>query len=62
MDPVVCCLLGLCCPPFSPAQRETFVKLIAQQTGDHEKAEKVAIAMFDQFAAVTKRIADLVKS
>ena len=62
MDPITCCLLGICCPPFSAEQRETFIKVLAAQTGDHAKAEKIADDVFDQFAAVTKRIADLAKS
>ena len=61
MDPILCCLMGLCCPPFSVGQREAFVKLLAQQTGDHAKAEKIAAECFDQFAAVTQKIAEMAK-
>jgi hypothetical protein len=60
MDPV-CCLLGICCPPFSAEQREVFVKVLAQQTGDHDKAEKIAAELFDSFAAVTQKIAEMAK-
>lgn len=62
MDPITCCLLGICCPPFSPEQRETFVKVLTQHLGDAEKAEKIADAVYDDFAAVTKRLAGLVNS
>lgn len=56
MDPITCCLLGLCCPPAE--QRELFVKVLAQKLGA-KKAEKIAASLFDEFAAVTKKIAEM---
>jgi ABC-type Fe3+-hydroxamate transport system substrate-binding protein len=58
MDPITCCLLGICCPPFSAEQRQTFIEQLALHVGK-EKAEKIADAAFDDFAKATKRIADL---
>jgi len=60
MDPITCCLLGICCPPFSAEQRELFVKVLADKYGA-EKAEKVAAELFADFAAVTEKIAEAVK-
>lgn len=37
MDPITCCLLGICCPPGSVEQFETFVKVLAQHKGTTEK-------------------------
>ena len=59
MDHVTCCLLGICCPPFSPEQRDTLLEQLALQVGK-EKAEKIVADVYEEFAAVTKRIAALV--
>ena len=61
MDPVLCCLMGLCCPPFSAEQRELFVKVLTEKFGA-DKAEKIAAETFDSFAAVTQKIAELAKA
>lgn len=61
MDPV-CCLLGICCPPFSAEQRGLFVQFLADHLKDADKARKIADATYDDFAAVTKRIAALVSA
>jgi hypothetical protein len=29
MDPVICCLLGICCPPFSAEQLDKLTGLLA---------------------------------
>lgn len=60
MDPITCCLLGLCCPPFSEGQREAFVKVLADKFGA-EKAEAIAAKTFKLFAAATLEIAEAAK-
>ena len=57
MDPITCCLLGICCPPFSPEQRELFVKVLTEKFGA-EKAEKIAAETYEQFAEATRKIAE----
>lgn len=62
MDPIICCLMGLCCPPFSPEQREAFESQLALHfDGDSKKAKAVADDMFDDFAKMTKKLAEAVK-
>ena len=60
MDPITCCLLGICCPPFSAEQRELFVKVIAEKFGA-EKAEFIADRSFKAFASATLEIAAAAK-
>jgi len=60
MDPV-CCLLGICCPPLSEAQRETFVKALTDYTKDPDKAEQCAAKHFAAFAKLTAKIAKMAK-
>ena len=61
MDEYICCLLGICCPPFSEAQRATFVKVLASKVGK-EKANAIATEHFDKFAAVTNLVAKAVSA
>lgn len=60
MDPVTCCLLGICCPPFSEGQREAFVKVLAEKFGA-EKAEAIADKAFKAFASATMEIVEAAK-
>lgn len=60
MDPITCCLLGICCPPFSESQRETFEKVLASKVGV-DKAKLIADDLFKEFAAVTEKIAKAVQ-
>jgi hypothetical protein len=60
MDPITCCLLGICCPPFSAKQRELFVKALAGKVGEH-KASAIADDLFLEFAAITAKIAEAAK-
>lgn len=62
MDPLICCVLGICCPPFSAEQREAFETLITQHVGDAETAKRIADATFDDFAKATVRLSQLVKA
>lgn len=57
MDPVTCCLLGICCPPFSQEQRDTYeAQLSLHFNGDAAKAKKVCDATFDDFAKMTEKL------
>lgn len=62
MDPVICCLLGICCPPYSSEQRDTFVELLAEHLKDETKAKHIADGVFDDFAKVTARLRKLVNA
>lgn len=62
MDPVICCLLGICCPPFSAEQREAFeAQLTLHFNGDKAKARKVCNECYETFAKATKKLAASVK-
>lgn len=62
MDELICCLLGICCPPFSPEHREAFeTQLTLHFNGDSEKAKDVADKTYDDFARTCRRLADEVK-
>ena len=37
--------MGLCCPPFSAEQQETFKKVLHDLLKDEKKAEKIAKAL-----------------
>lgn len=60
MDPITCCLLGICCPPFSDGQRDAFVKVLAEKVGG-DRAERIADDLFKEFASVTQKIAEAAK-
>lgn len=57
MDPLICCVLGICCPPFSESQREAFEKVLTSKVGA-DKAKLIADDLFKEFAAVTAKIAE----
>lgn len=41
MDPYLCCLLGICCPPFTEEQFEKLVGLrLKRSGGSREEAER----------------------
>ena len=62
MDPILCCALGLCCPPFSAEQHDAYEKLLTQHfNGDAAKAKQVCDETFDAWAKVTKKLAAAVK-
>lgn len=62
MDPVICCLLGICCPPASQEQRDAFeVQLALHFKGDAAKVKAVSDAVFGDFAKMTKKLAAAVK-
>lgn len=54
-----CCLLQICCDRAS--QEKAFRKALASSVKDKAKADKIADAMFDEFAAVTEKIAAMAK-
>lgn len=59
MDPITCCLLGICCPPFSDSQREAYTKAILDAVKDEAKAKRIVDATFTEFARMTEQIAKL---
>jgi len=58
MDPVICCLLGICCPPFSEGQKDAYLKALLNSIKDEAKARKVFDATYEEFAAMTQKIAE----
>lgn len=44
MDPYICCLLGICCPPFSAEQRASLAKMLMARDvcKEYSEAERVA--------------------
>ena len=63
----VCCLLGVCCPPGSAAQRQAFVKELAHDGIESPDAEKIGAWVLDNFDLAPKgslnlrKVADAVK-
>lgn len=58
IDPILCCLLGLCCPPFSPEQRVIFEgQMEAYFSGDLKKAKVVTDDLYEDFAEFTQKLA-----
>ena len=58
MDPVTCCLLGICCPPESAEQEAAFLHVLTDHfKGDADKAAKVVEKMRDDLAHFTKKLA-----
>lgn len=62
MDPITCCLLGICCPPFSEGQREAYKKALLASIKDEAQALKVFEATYDDFARMTEQIAAAAKA
>jgi len=56
MDPYICCLLGICCPPASPEQLEAFEKGLIESNVDPEKAKKLAKQFQKDLVAFTKKL------
>ena len=58
MDPVTCCLLGICCPPGSSEQLATFEGVLAEHFGgDSDKAAKVVEKMRDDLIKFSEKLA-----
>lgn len=58
MDPITCCLLGICCPPESVEQEDAFLAVLTDHfTGDAEKAKKVVEKMKDDLIHFSKKLA-----
>lgn len=47
MDPYVCCLLGICCPPFSAEQFSKLVAMRLKRGGCTDKAHAEKVVTFD---------------
>lgn len=62
MDPILCCILGICCPPASAEQREAFeAQLVLHFKGDTAKAKQVCADCYDAFAKATAKLAAAVR-
>lgn len=59
MDPYICCLLGICCPPFSEVQRQKLIKMRLERGGCKSQAEAEAAVRFD--LALAKSFLDVMK-
>ena len=58
MDPITCCLLGICCPPGSVEQLAAFEEALTQHfKGDALKARTVAEKMQHDLEQFTKKLA-----
>lgn len=54
-----CCLLQICCDRAS--QEKAFRKALKASVKDPAKADRIADATFEEFAAVTEKIAAMAK-
>lgn len=59
MDPITCCLLGICCPPGSPEQLATLEKLLTAHTKDEAKAKRIAFACHADLEKLGKKLAKM---
>jgi hypothetical protein len=60
MDPYVCCLLGLCCPPNSPEQIQKLGAMLIARDVCKEQAEAEKIAKFH--VDLVQQVRDALKS
>lgn len=57
-DPILCCVLGICCPPGSAEQFAAFEDALTEQfKGDRSKAIKVAEKMRDDLVKFSEKMA-----
>lgn len=57
MDPIICCVLGICCPPGSPEHRESLEsQLTLHFQGDSDKAKAVCDECYDDFVKAIEKI------
>jgi len=54
-------VLGICCPPFSAEQQETFKKVLHELLKDEKKAEKIAKSLAHDLGKLSASIAALAK-
>lgn len=54
MDPILCCAIGLCCPPASVEQFEAVEQLMLQHFKDPKQAKQAALDAFLSFVAIAK--------
>lgn len=59
MDPLTCCILGLCCPPFSEGQLNAFTTALAAHLKDDVKARLIAARLFGDLGKFTTELAKL---
>lgn len=56
MDPILCCAIGLCCPPASVEQFDAVEKLMLQHYKDQKKAKQAALDAFQSFVAIARAL------
>ncbi len=58
MDPITCCLLGICCPPNSEEQLASASRMLIARglCSEHAEAEKIAKFLIEQVEAVRAAI------
>lgn len=54
MDPIVCCILGVCCPPGSPEQAEALNTWIVKNVGEKATPQEISAALLKVFALALK--------
>ncbi len=59
MDPILCCLLGLCCPPNSPEQLEKVAAMLMARDVCKEPDEAKRVAVF--FVGLVQQARDAMK-
>lgn len=52
MDPILCCAIGLCCPPASVEQFDAVVQLMEQHYKDKKQAKEAALAAWPSFVDI----------
>lgn len=62
MDPILCCLLGICCPPASAEQLDAFVKVLMSHPMDEAKAKQIAHDLQKELTAFTKKLKKAVEA
>lgn len=57
MDPILCCAIGLCCPPNSPEQFDAVLALMEQHyKTDKKKAKQAALDAWPHFVEIAYRL------
>ena len=62
MDPVTCCLLGICCPPASEEQFNALVKVLSDQFQDEARGRAIATQVRGALVVFTRKLAKAAKA
>ena len=60
MDPLLCCAMGLCCPPFSAEQEKALTRVLVREGVDANSAGDAAAAILKHFALAPKSMAPVI--